>query len=677
MRLRTAFYVVVAAMTGFSAFAASQEADPLREFLERAVARVKPALVRIEVVWTEYEQGREIKYEASGSGVIIRKEGYIITNHHVAGHATRLLCVLADNEEIEATLVGTDPMSDISVIRLNSDGKREFPFVTFGNSDEVAVGDTALAMGSPMALSQSVTRGIISNTKMVMPRMFSRFEQFSLDGEDVGAIVRWIAHDAQIYGGNSGGPLVNLRGEIIGINEIRLGLAGAIPGNLAKEVARQLIANGKVQRSWLGIEVQSRLKSVDTTNGVFVGNVLPDSPADKAGLKPQDVITKLEGKEVNVRFDEEIPLFNQTVSDIPIGKEIEAVVLRGGKPRSLKITTAEREAVQPKTREMKQWGMTVRNISFLASKELKLDNTRGVLITSVRPGGPAGIAKPPVQSRDILVEVTGDPVNNVEELIAATDKIMAGKTKPTPVNVVFNRKQEKYLTVVNVGLKEIEDPGLEARKAWVPVATQAITREMAGQLGSNTLMGVRVVQVYTNSTAERAGIEVGDLILAIDDQLIAASQPGDEEVFTSMVRQYRIGATPELHILRDNKTLKLPVELVASPKLEREMKKFRDENFEFTARDLSFFDRVREDWSENFRGVLVTEVREGGWAALGSLIANDVVTAVNDEPVIDIADLQRKLQTVSDVKPKFVVLEVLRGIHTRYLELEPNWSSIK
>jgi serine protease Do len=674
------FLMFVTMMLGFSAFAADEQADPLRELMERAVARVKPALVRIEVVWTEYEQGREIKYEATGSGVIIRKEGYIITNHHVAGHATRILCVLADNEEIEATLVGTDPMADISVIRLNSDGKREFPFVTFGNSDEVEVGDTVLAMGSPMALSQSVTRGIVSNTKIVMPRMLSRFEQFSLDGEDVGAIVRWLGHDAQIYGGNSGGPLVNLRGEIIGINEIRMGLAGAIPANLANEVARQLIANGKVQRSWLGIEVQARLKSVDITNGVFVSNVLPGTPADKAGLKPQDTITRLNGKEVNVRFDEEIPLFNQTVSEIPIGKEIEAIVLRGGQPFTFKITTTEREPAQPKTRELKQWGMTVRNISFLAAKELKLNNTRGVLITSVRPGGPVGTAKPQVQSRDILVEVNDEPVNSVEELIAATDKIMTGKTKPTPAAIVFNRKQEKYLTVVSVGLKEIEDPGLEARKAWIPVATQAITREMAEQLGSpalSGLMGVRVIQVYTNTIAERAGIQVGDLILALDDQPIPASQPGDEEVFTSMVRQYKIGSTPALRILRGKETLKLPVELVASPKLEREMKKFRDDSFEFTARDLSFFDRVREGWSEDFRGVLVTEVKEGGWAALGNLIVNDVVVAINDEPVTVITDLQRMLQKVGEVKPKFVVLEVLRGIHTRYLELEPNWSSIK
>ena len=179
--------------------------------VDRAVARVTPALVRIEVVSTRFQSGRAVKQETGGSGVIVRKDGYILTNHHVAGHATRLVCILSSNEEIEAELVGTDALSDLAVLHLKPDKARTFPAVSFGDSDELKVGDTVLAMGSPLALSQSVTRGIVSNTKLIMSRALGGAGGFTLDGEDVGGLVRWIAHDAAIFPGNSGGPLVNLR----------------------------------------------------------------------------------------------------------------------------------------------------------------------------------------------------------------------------------------------------------------------------------------------------------------------------------------------------------------------------------------------------------------------------------------------------------------------------------
>src|SRR5579859_2795584 len=229
-------------------------ATNLHAAVEAAITRMRPALVRIRVVFTEYREGRELNTQAVGSGAIITKDGYIITNHHVAGHAARLICTLWNREEIEAELIGTDPLTDISVIKLKPEQPREFVPATFGDSSKINVGDSVLAMGSPMALSQSATLGIISNGEMIMPRMFGPLSRFRLDGEDVGSLVRWIGHDAAIYGGNSGGPLVNLNGQIIGINEIRFGLSGAIPGNLARTVSSELMDHGKVKRSWLGLD---------------------------------------------------------------------------------------------------------------------------------------------------------------------------------------------------------------------------------------------------------------------------------------------------------------------------------------------------------------------------------------------------------------------------------------
>ena len=318
---------------------AADAVDPVRQEIDNAVARVKPALVRIQVVATQYYQGREVKYEGSGSGVIISKEGHVITNHHVAGHATRIVVILPSNEEVEADLVGTDPLADISVLKIKPDGKREFTPVEFGDSSLLRVGDSVLAMGSPLAMSQSVTLGIVSNVKMVMPQAFA-MARFTLDGEDVGSLVRWIGHDADIYPGNSGGPLVDLKGQVIGINEISFGLSGAIPGNIAQKVAHELIEKGKVSRSWLGVEIQPLLKEDKEAHGVLISDVVDNGPAAKAGIHSGDILLKIAGKDVLVRYAEETPLLNQMVSELPVGQEVEAVVERDGKEKTLKLTTA-------------------------------------------------------------------------------------------------------------------------------------------------------------------------------------------------------------------------------------------------------------------------------------------------------------------------------------------------
>ncbi|MEO8071386.1 MAG: trypsin-like peptidase domain-containing protein, partial [Acidobacteriota bacterium] len=212
--------------------AATGAAAADRAAMDRAIAAVYPSLVRISVVALQWNGGRELKLEASGSGTIVSADGFVVTNHHVAGRVQRIFDTLPSNEEVAAELVGTDPLSDLAVLKLKPSQPRTFPAARFGNSAALRRGDPVLAMGSPLALSQSVTRGIVSNTDMVMPQLFGN--SFVLDGEDVGTLVKWIGHDAAIYPGNSGGPLVNMAGEIVGVNEISFGLSGAIPANIAK-----------------------------------------------------------------------------------------------------------------------------------------------------------------------------------------------------------------------------------------------------------------------------------------------------------------------------------------------------------------------------------------------------------------------------------------------------------
>ena len=645
----------------------------VRAAVDAAISRMRPALVRIHVVSTEYREGREIKMQAVGSGAIISKDGYLVTNHHVAGHGARMVCTLWNREEIEAELVGTDPLTDISVLKLKPEKPREFIAATFGDSSKLAVGDSVLAMGSPMALSQSVTLGIISNVEMIMPRLFGTFGHLRLDGEDVGALVRWIGHDASIYGGNSGGPLVNLHGEIIGINEIRFGLSGAIPGNLAHGIADQIVAKGKIQRSWLGIDAQPRFKHSPAERGVLIGGVINDSPAARAGLQPGDLLLRIGDTPTNVRYDEEMPDFMRLTTGLEIGKPVKALVSREGKEIECEITPMQRGELNPRQQELKQWGLTARDLSFLTAKEMKRTNQNGVLVTSVRPGGPAGEAKPALDAKDVLIEVNREAVNTVKELIELTQKLTEGKKEPTPVVATFERESRRYLTVIKVGIQDMRDPGLEVTKAWLPIETHVISRDIARQLSKPDLKGFYVTEIYPDSTAEKAGLKPGDFITAVDGEKLSASGPEHEEEFAALIRQYDIGATVKLSVLRDNTPMQIAVELVRSPKLKREMKKYRNEDFEFTVRNVAFFDVAEERWKPGQRGALVEEVRPGSWAELGSLYSDDLIVEVDSKAVNDVDSLKSVMEQIAKDKKNSVVMKVVRGIHTAFLEMEPAW----
>lgn len=649
--------------------------DTIQNAVITAIARIKPALVRIHVVTVQDEAGREVKRESVGSGVIITKQGHLITNHHVAGRGIRIVCTLANKEEIDAELIGTDPLADISVIKLCAPEIREFPFAKFGNSDNLTVGDRILAMGSPLAFSQSVTMGIISNTELVIPEIWRPYTSITLEGEDVGSIVRWIGHDAAIYPGNSGGPLVNLKGELVGINEINLGISGAIPGNLAKKVAGELIKFGKVTRGWFGLEVQPLLKYSEQKSGILVCGTIEGSPAQKAGFLSGDILIKFAGEDVNVQFSEELPIFNQLLMACPVDQEVETVVLRRGKVLTLHITPHEREYILPKTIEIKKWGIMARNISLLAAKEMRRKNQAGILVTSVRPGGPCGEAKPSIVNNDIIVEVASKPVKKIDDLLAITEKITAEKNGPVPVLVMFERNNEQHLTVVKIGLDKLEEQGQEFEKAWLAVATQVLTKDLAKALGIPDYKGVRVTQVYENSAAFKSGIKVGDVIIAIDGQAISASEPTDVEVLSAMLRKYDVGSRVKLMILRDKKEFNLMVELEPTPRLPRAMKKYRDDNFEFTVRDIAFIDRIEENWPKEQQGVLVDEVSPGSWSALANLSVGDLILSVDKKAVKDAASFEATMAEVAKKKPRSVVFHIMRGIHNFFIELKPSWPS--
>lgn len=649
--------------------------DSLRQAVDDAITKVYPALVRIHVVQAYYADGREQKGETSGSGVIISPEGHVVTNHHVAGKAKRLRCTLSDRSEVAATLVGTDPLADLAVLKLDERGRggKPYPVARFAEAGRVRVGDRVLAMGSPRALSQSVTMGIVSNLELTFPRFFWP-STFKLDGEETGSLVRWIGHDAQIFPGNSGGPLVNLAGEIIGINEISLGLSGAIPGDLAREVADEIIAHGVVRRSWLGLALQPLLKDDPAERGVLVSSVVAGSPADKAGLRPGDVLLSYDGRPLHVRYDEQLPEANRLLLGTPQGRTVALVYRRDGREQRTQATTIARGAAQGNEEELHDWGVTLRELTLLSAKELGREPGSGVIVGSVRPGGAASEAKPTLEPEDIVTAVAGQPVRSFADIQQATAKLMAKAGANTASTLVtFERRSQEFMTVLRLGGRENRDRSAEATKAWLPVTTQVLTADLAEALGAAGRPGVRVTHVYPKSTAATAGLRVGDVLLRLDGEVIAASQPEDGEVLAAMVRPYTVGTRVALEGLRAGQPLTLTVELQASPRSPRELAEFYDAQFEFSARDLTVQDRLDVQLDAEVAGAFVTSVESGGWASLAQLAVSDVILGVDGTRVATAEDLQRSMRAIGQKRPARVVFQVRRGVSTLFLELEPSW----
>lgn len=413
----------VAAQSGRGTRSAVDGADLLQQQIFRARDRVLPALVNVQPVVRDFSSGQKEKQRVTGSGVLIRADGYVVTNYHVAGQSETVVCTLWNKERVPARLVGGDPLTDLAVLQLDFSeyrGERPRPAL-FGDSDQLTTGEMVMALGSPFALSRSLSFGVVSTTERYLP---SNFRLPS--GEKTGFFNTWIQTDAAINPGNSGGPLVNLRGEVVGINSRAFVLANnlgfSIPARVVTQVVEQIIEHGRIERSWIGAEVQplQELEDVfagDHGQGVLVSDVEPDSPAVAAGIRPGDLIVAVNGTPVSARFDEEVPAFYKLVADLPAGQQIELQILRDGVAQSVPVTTQEYGRASGVDFEVKEWGFAVRSITKQMALDRRLSDQRGVLVAGVRSGGPAESAG--LLPNDVVRIVDRDTIETLDTFRAA------------------------------------------------------------------------------------------------------------------------------------------------------------------------------------------------------------------------------------------------------------------
>ena len=413
------------------AAAAVSQANQLSDAFATVAEHVSPAVVTLKVEAKQEMpqifknpffrgQGRDERgvVKGSGSGVIFRSDGAILTNNHVVEHATRITVVLKDGRNFKAKVVGTDPAVDLAVVKIDA---KDLPTLTFADSGKARVGDWVLAIGAPFGLDYTLTAGILSGK--------GRGSIGANEIED------YLQTDASINPGNSGGPLVDLTGNVLGINTMIIGGSGigfAIPSNLARSVGEQLLSSGKVKRAWLGVSFQELTPELakslgkGDTHGALVADVMKESPAAKGGVRSGDIIEKVDQDPVSEGRD-----LLRAVLMRPVGSEVTLTVRRDGKTQPIKVKTVERpgdlrggdngsalgggnesEAAAPS-----ELGLKLQALTNGIASQLGYQGNGKVVIADVRSGSPADTAG--LQRGDVIVEANRRSVTSPNDVASA------------------------------------------------------------------------------------------------------------------------------------------------------------------------------------------------------------------------------------------------------------------
>jgi Do/DeqQ family serine protease len=368
---------------------------------------------------------RRPEARASGSGVIVDPNGYILTNNHVIENAAEITVRLSDGRKFTATLVGRDPKTDLAVLKV--DAPAPLPVAELGDSDGLRVGQWAIAIGNPFGLDRTVTVGIVSGTARTRVGV-ATYESF-------------IQTDASINPGNSGGPLLNLDGHVIGVNTAIVasgqGIGFAIPINQAKDVMRQLISKGRVVRGWLGVMIQDVTEDlapgfgVKEKEGVLVANVMPGGPAEAAGVRIGDVIVEFGDAPIR-----EAPDLQRRVASVTPGQPTEMKVIREGQQTTLRVTVGEMPSDDPvaavETTD-EPWGLRIEPVPGELAQTLPVPGGGGVVVADVAPGGAADAAG--IRRGDVILEIAGTPIPNA----AAFSRELAAVPEGHAVRVYIHR----------------------------------------------------------------------------------------------------------------------------------------------------------------------------------------------------------------------------------------------
>jgi serine protease Do len=461
------------------------EKPPFPPATPEAVIRVSHdvglAVVRIDVAQEVYVGGKRTLSRGIGSGVIFDLSGHILTNFHVAGRSAELYVTLANKERIPAKLIGDDHWTDLAVIQMDMDEVKKrnisFDVAKLGESKTILTGQDVMAIGTPFGLNRTVTLGQVSNNERSFYPERMTIDLTSQENLETGDFSNWIQMDTPINPGNSGGPLVDMDGFVVGINTRGGGqnLNFAIPIDTAKPVIAAIMKSagpnkkGKVERSDLGMDLKplqdlEQFFKVDINHGVLVNSVDNNGAAKKAGLQSQDILLSVNGTPTNCRFPEEIAPVRKMIADLPIGSDVDLYIQRGSATKHLTGKTLRLMSVFGEQKELKVWGMSVREVTRAYANDNQLDDDTGVAIETLTGGHPAADAE--LSRDDVIHAIDGHPVTDLDEFMRLYKESVANRE--TDIRLDIHRDRSDLTKALKVTYDASTEKDIRADKIEKP-----------------------------------------------------------------------------------------------------------------------------------------------------------------------------------------------------------------